>query len=265
MMEDKVMELVDAHAHLDAKPYAADRDEVIERLRQAGVRQVIAVGQWRAPGDFGGAHELAAAHPDLFHATIGIHPHEVANVPAEDWEKLEELAARPETVAVGETGLDYYYEHSPRDEQQRWFRHQIALAQRLGKPLVVHTRDADDDTAAILQEGMPDRTVIHCFTGGPERAQAYLDMGAHLSIAGVVTFKNAKDLREAVRIAPLDRLMVETDCPYLAPVPFRGKRNEPAHVRLVAEKIAEIKGLPVEEVATRTTENARRFFGLPGA
>jgi len=257
------MELVDAHAHLDARPYAADRDEVIARLRDAGVRQVIAVGQWRAPGDFGGAHALAAAHPDLFFPTIGIHPHEVAKVPSEDWERLEAIAALPQTVAVGETGLDYHYEHSPRDDQKRWFRHQIELAKRLGKPLVVHTRDADDDTLAILRETRPEQGVIHCFTGGPERARAYLDLGFHISIAGVVTFRNAAELQEAARIVPLDRLMVETDCPYLAPIPFRGKRNEPAHVRLVAEKIAELKGVPLEEIAARTTENARRFFGLP--
>ena len=257
------MELIDAHAHLDATQYEADRDEVIARARAAGIRQMIAVGQWHAPGDFGGAFDLAARYPGLFYATIGIHPHEVAKVPPEDWATLEELAARPETIAVGETGLDYHYDYSPRDVQRRWFRHQIELATRLGKPVVVHTREADDDTAAILRETQPPSGVIHCFTGGPERAQAYLDLGLHISVAGVLTFKNAEDLREAVRIIPLERLLIETDCPYLAPIPFRGKRNEPAHVKLVAEKVAEVKGLSVEEVAAATTANARRFFGLP--
>ncbi len=256
------MELIDAHAHLDASQYEADRDEVIARARAAGITKMIAVGQWHAPGDFGGAHALAARYPDLFHATVGIHPHEVAKVPAADWEKLEELAALPETMAVGETGLDYHYDYSPREEQRRWFRHQLDLAKRLGKPVVVHTREADDDTVMILREASPEAGVIHCFTGGPERARAYLDLGLHISVAGVLTFKNADDLREAVRIVPLDRLLIETDCPYLAPIPFRGKRNEPAYVRHVAEKVAEVKGLSVEEVAAATAENTRRFFRL---
>ncbi|WP_373047986.1 TatD family hydrolase [Vulgatibacter sp.] len=256
------MELIDAHAHLDASQYEADRNEVIARARAAGITKMIAVGQWHAPGDFGGAHALAARYPDLFHATVGIHPHEVAKVPAADWEKLEELAALPETMAVGETGLDYHYDYSPREEQRRWFRHQLDLAKRLGKPVVVHTREADDDTVMILREASPEAGVIHCFTGGPERARAYLDLGLHISVAGVLTFKNADDLREAVRIVPLDRLLIETDCPYLAPIPFRGKRNEPAYVRHVAEKVAEVKGLSVEEVAAATAENTRRFFRL---
>lgn len=256
------MELIDSHAHLDARPYTLDREEVIARAKAAGVSRVIAVGQWRAPGDFGGAFELARQHPDFFAPTVGIHPHEVAKVPQEDWKRLEELAALPETRAIGETGLDYYYEHSPREEQQRWFRHQIELAKRLGKPVVVHTRDADDDTFEILREMAPEEGVIHCFTGGPDRARAYLDLGLHISVAGVVTFKNADELRAAVKLVPLDRLFIETDCPYLAPIPYRGKRNEPAWVRHTAEMVAEIKGLPVEEVAARTTANAKRFFRL---
>jgi len=256
------MDLIDAHAHLDASQYDADRDDVIARARAAGIGQMIAVGQWHAPGDFGGAAALAARHPGLFFATVGIHPHEVAKVPATDWQQLEEIAARPETVAIGETGLDYHYDFSPREEQRRWFRFQIDLAKRLAKPLVVHTREADDDTVAMLREAAPEQGVIHCFTGGPDRARAYLDLGLYLSVAGVITFKNADDLREAVRIAPLDRLLIETDCPYLAPIPYRGKRNEPAYVRHVAEKVAEVKGLPVEEVARATTENTRRFFRI---
>lgn len=256
------MELIDAHAHPDATQFDADRDEMIARAREAGLTRIVAVGQWHKPGDFGGAHALAARMPELFVSTVGIHPHEVAKVPAEDWDKLAEIAALPETVAVGETGLDYFYEHSPREEQRQWFRHQLDLAARLGKPVIVHTRDADDDTFEILKEKRPAQGVIHCFTGGPERAKAYLDLGLWISVAGVVSFKNADDLREAVKLVPIDRLLIETDCPYLAPIPFRGKRNEPAYVKHVAEKIAEVKGLPVEEVAARTAENARRFFRL---
>lgn len=257
------MELIDSHAHVDASQFDTDRDEVIQRARETGLGAIVAVGQWQNPGDFGGAFALAESHPGLFYATIGVHPHECARVPDEDWQTLEELAARPGTVAVGETGLDYYYDHSPRDVQRKWFHFQLDLARRLGKPVVVHTRDADDDTFAILKEHRPEGGILHCFTGGPERAQAYLDLGMTLSVAGVVTFKNAVELQEAVKIIPLDRLLIETDCPYLAPIPYRGKRNEPAYVKQVAEKVAELKGLAVEEVAAATTANARRVFRLP--
>jgi len=256
------MELLDSHAHVDARPYAGEVDDVLARAAAAGVTKVVSIGQWHAPGDFGGAIELAAAHPGKVFATIGIHPHEVAKVPEEDWRELDRLAALPATVAVGETGLDYHYDHSPREDQRRWFAHQLALAKRVGKPVVVHTREADDDTVAILGEAKIGSGVIHCFTGDPDRARIYLDMGLYLSIPGVVTFKNADPLREAVRMAPLDRLLVETDCPYLAPLPHRGKRNEPAYVRLVAEKVAELKGLSLEEVAEATTRNAKTLFRL---
>lgn len=257
------VELWDTHAHLDSKAYDEDLEEVLERAGGVGVRRIVAIGQWRDPGNFGGALELAARFPQTFYPTMGIHPHEVARVPAEDWEELARLAALPQTIAVGETGLDYHYDHSPREDQRRWFRHQLELARSLGKPVVVHTREADDDTYAILSELPPPSGVIHCFTGGPERARAYLDLGLYLSIPGVVTFKNAEPLREAVRMAPLDRLLVETDCPYLAPIPHRGKRNEPAYVRLVAEAVAELKGLSLEEVARATTANAMALFSLP--
>jgi len=256
------MELLDSHAHVDARPYAGEVDDVLARAAAAGVTKVVSIGQWHAPGDFGGAIELAAAHPGKVFATIGIHPHEVAKVPEEDWRELDRLAALPATVAVGETGLDYHYDHSPREDQRRWFAHQLVLAKRVGKPVVVHTREADDDTVAILGEAKIGAGVIHCFTGDPDRARIYLDMGLYLSIPGVVTFKNADPLREAVRMAPLDRLLVETDCPYLAPLPHRGKRNEPAYVRLVAEKVAELKGLSLEEVAEATTRNAKTLFRL---
>lgn len=254
--------LVDSHAHLDFADYGEDREEVIARALAAGVRRIVAVGLWKGPGDFGNAHALAAARPELFAATAGIHPHECARVPEADWLRLEELARDPATVAVGETGLDYHYDLSPREDQRRWFRHQVALARAVGKPLVVHTREADEDTVAILREAPPERGVIHCFTGGPEAVRAYLDLGLFVSVAGVVTFKTADALREAIRLVPLDRLLVETDSPFLAPVPFRGKRNEPAHVRRVAEAVAELHGVSLAELAARTTENARRFFGL---
>ncbi|HWV36912.1 MAG TPA: TatD family hydrolase [Vulgatibacter sp.] len=257
-----MMELLDSHAHVDASAFAGETEEVLRRAEAAGVTRLVCVGLWHAPGDFGGAHGLAAAHPGRVFASAGVHPHDVARVPEEDWTELERLAALPATIAVGETGLDYHYDHSPREEQRRWFAHQLELASRVEKPAIVHTREADDDTVAILREAKVGEGVIHCFTGDPGRARVYLDMGLHLSIPGVVTFKNAEPLRDAVRMAPLDRMLIETDCPYLAPIPHRGKRNEPAYVRLVAEKVAELKGIPVEEVAEATTRNAVELFRL---
>lgn len=256
------MAFIDSHAHPDSSAFDEDREAMLARAREAGVEKVVAVGQWRGPGDFGGALEIAAAHPGFVLATMGVHPHDCARVPAEDWEALEALCARPEVHAVGETGLDFHYDHSPRPDQRRWFIHQLELARRLGKPVVIHSREADEDTLAILREGRPEKTLIHCFTSTPAQATRYVEMGLFISIAGVVTFAKAEELREAVREIPLDRLLIETDCPYLAPVPHRGKRNEPAYVARVAERIAEVKGLPVEEVARATTENARAFFGL---
>jgi len=257
-----MIELLDSHAHVDASAFEGETDEILRRAAEAGVTKILSIGQWYAPGDFGGAIELAAAHPGRVFASIGIHPHEVANVPEGDWRELERLATLPATVAVGETGLDYHYDHSPREDQRRWFSHQLDLAARVKKPVIVHTREADDDTVAILREAGSSDGVIHCFTGDPARATVYLDMGLYLSIPGVVTFKNAEPLRDAVRMAPLERMLIETDCPYLAPIPHRGKRNEPAYVRLVAEKIAELKGIDVEEVAATTTRNAVELFRL---
>lgn len=257
------LEFFDSHAHPDSSAFAEDLDEVLERARRAGVRRMIAVGQWRGPGDFGGALAIAAARPDSVFATMGVHPHDCARVPQEDWSELEAICARPEVLAVGETGLDYHYDHSPRDEQRKWFAHQLDLARRLDKPVVIHSREAEEDTLAILREGRPEKALIHCFTSTPAQAGRYLEMGLYISVAGVVTFARAEELREAVREIPLDRLLVETDCPYLAPVPYRGKRNEPAYVSRVAEAIAEVKGVPLEEVARATSENARAFFGIP--
>jgi TatD DNase family protein len=257
------VELCDSHAHLDFEDYDGDREGVIARARAAGVTRVVAVGLWKRPGSFGNAHELAAAHPGYFFPTAGVHPHDCAQVPAEDWARLDALARDPATVAVGEIGLDYHYDHSPREDQRRWFRHQLALARDVGKPVIVHTREADADTAAILAEARPERGLIHCFTGDVPAVKAYRALDLYVSVAGIVTFRTAEELRRAVALVPLDRLLVETDCPFLAPVPFRGKRNEPAHVRLVAEAVARVHGVSFEEVARRTSENARRFFGLP--
>jgi TatD DNase family protein len=259
-----VPRLVDSHAHLDLEDYRADLDGVIERARAAGVARIVVVGLWRAPGSFGGTLELAARDPALFAATIGIHPHECAAVPEEDWRAMAAIAADPRVVGIGETGLDFHYDHSPRPVQEASFRRSLALARAVGKPVVVHVREADDACVRVLgEEGIPEAGgVIHCFTGDAARARAYLDLGLYLSIAGVVTFRTADDLREAVRRAPRDRVLIETDCPFLAPAPFRGKRNEPAHVARTAEQIATLWGVGVEEVGEITTENATRFFRL---
>jgi len=256
--------LIDSHAHLDRREYAGDLDDVIARARAAGVGRVICIGLWRGPGDFGDALGLAERDPATFAATIGVHPHEAVQVPEEDWATVERLASDPRVVGIGETGLDFYYDHSPRDVQVAAFRRSIRIAKAAGKPVVVHVRDADDACADVLEsEGIPEAGgVIHCFTGNRARAERYLALGLYLSVAGVVTFKTADDLREAVRHAPRDRVLVETDCPFLAPIPFRGKRNEPAHVAHTAAKVAELWGISPAEVAELTTANTRRLFRL---
>lgn len=255
------MRLVDAHCHLEVKDYP-DVMAVLEQARAAGLVHAIVVGQFHGPGNWGNALELAARHPDFLSPTLGIHPHEAARATEEDLATLERTCARPEVRAVGEAGLDYYYDNSPRDVQARIFRHQCGLALKLGKPLVVHVRDAHDDCEAILREAGLSRGVIHCFTGDTAAAKRYLDLGFLLSLSGVVTYKNAQALQDAVRFAPLDRLMVETDSPYLAPIPHRGKKNQPAHVVETAKKVAELKGVTLEEVAATTTANASALFGL---
>lgn len=260
------MMLVDAHCHLERSDYD-DAAGVIARAKAAGLVQAVIVGQFQRPGDFGNALEMARAFPDFLVPTMGLHPHEAVNATAEDWAELERLCALPEVRAVGEAGLDYYYDRSPRDVQQRAFERECELAKRLGKPLVVHVRDAHDDCHAILRNAGLSRGVIHCFTADTDAARRYLDLGFSISVAGVVTYKKTEPLQDAVRFCPLDRLMVETDSPYLAPVPFRGKKNEPGYVVETAKKIAELKGLSFEDVAHRTSQNAAAFFGfsLPAA
>jgi TatD DNase family protein len=256
------MGLVDSHAHLDFEDYTADLDGVVARARAAGLERIVCVGLWRAPGSFGNALDLAERDPSFFSATVGIHPHECARVPEEDWALHDALARDPRVVAVGETGLDFHYDHSPRPVQEASFRRSLATARAAAKPVVVHVREADAVCARVLrEEGVPPAGgVIHCFTGDAAAARAYLDLGLFISVAGVVTFKAAEAIREAVRIVPRDRLLVETDCPFLAPVPYRGKRNEPAYVVETARKVAELWGAPLDEVARVTTENARRLF-----
>jgi TatD DNase family protein len=257
--------LVDSHAHLDDEGYREDLPEAIDRARAAGVSRIVCIGLWRAPGSFGNALELATSDPGTFSATAGVHPHECARVPEADWGRLAELSRDPRIVAVGETGLDFHYDHSPRPAQLECFRRSIRLARDAGKPVVVHVREADDACAEVLaSEGVPPAGgVIHCFTGDGTAARRYLDLGLHISVAGVVTFKTADGLRQAVKLVPRDRLLIETDSPYLAPVPHRGKRNEPAFVVRTAEKVAELWGASLDAVGEATSQNARRLFRLP--
>lgn len=259
------MSLVDSHAHLDFEDFQGDLDGVVSRAAAAGVERIVVVGLWRSAGNFGNALELARTRPSVFAATAGIHPHECAQVPEADWAESVRLAADPAVVGVGETGLDYHYDLSPREVQRESFRRSIRIAHGVGKPVVVHVREADADCAAILrEEGLPAAGgVIHCFTGDWAAARTYLDLGLHVSVAGIVTFKAAEAVRDAVRRIPRERLLVETDSPFLAPVPFRGKRNEPAHVVHVASKVAELWGVSPGEVAEITTGNVKQLFRLP--
>lgn len=256
------MILVDAHCHLEPKdfPVAA---EVIDRAKAAGLVHAVIVGLLQKPGDFGHALELARAHPDFLTPTMGIHPHDAAVATPDDWAALEKLVALPEIRAVGEAGLDYYYDHSPREVQAESLRRQCALAKQVNKPLVVHVRDAHEECAGILKaEGMS-RGMIHCFTGDTDAARRYLDLGFHLSISGVVTYKKTEPLQAAVAFAPLERLMVETDSPYLSPVPYRGKwPNEPRWVAETAKKVAELHGKDADEVALTCARNTAALLGF---
>jgi TatD DNase family protein len=257
--------LVDAHAHLDSYQ---DRDQVILRAKAAGLVHVVVIGQWREGAGMGGALEavrLAKHDRSFFSATAGVHPHDAAGASEADFAELRRICEDPDVVAVGEAGLDFHYDHSPREAQKSVFVRQIRLAKDLRKPLVVHTREADVETAEILgRELGPDGGIIHCFTSDWMAAQRYLALGMYLSFSGVLTFKNAEPVRDAASRAPLDRILVETDCPFLAPVPHRGKRNEPAYVALTAQALAGLRGMPADELARATTANARRALRLPG-
>jgi len=251
--------LVDSHCHLDFPELAGDAEGVIARARNAGVGHLLTIGTKLTA--FDGVRAVAERF-DNVSCSVGIHPHEAAVEPEADVAKLTALAAHPKVVAFGETGLDFFYEHSPRAEQEKSFRVHIAAARAAALPIIVHTRDADPEMTAILTEEQKKGAfsgVIHCFSSGPELAETALDLGMYLSFSGIVTFKKADALREVVKATPIERILVETDSPYLAPVPYRGKTNEPAYVVQTAATVAALKGLSPEELAARTTEN---FFAL---
>lgn len=247
------MRWCDSHCHLDDERVGAD---AVDAARAAGVERIITIGTDAERSRR--AVDLAAAHEGVW-ATVGLHPHDAVH----GVDTIVGLLDAPRVVAVGEAGLDYHYDHSPRSVQRNAFEAQVHLAHRHGLALVVHTREAWDDTFAVLDAaGVPERTVFHCFTGGPDEARRCLDRGAWLSFSGIVTFANAGPVREAAALCPLDRLLVETDAPYLAPVPHRGRPNTPGFVPLVGAAVARVKGLPVEAVAEATWQSAAVAFGL---
>lgn len=260
------MTFIDSHAHIDGPDFDSDRAEVLARAHEAGVTEIICVG---AAGDLETAERtvaLARTEPGLY-ATVGVHPHDAAKLEPAWWPRLEALARDRAVVGIGETGLDYFYDHSPRDVQRRVFAEFIEFARKLSLPLVCHVRDAHDDARAILAEhgAASAGCVIHCFTGTPEDAAAYVAMGMYISFSGIVTFpgKRSDPLRQAVQCVPRDRLLIETDCPYLAPVPMRGKRNEPAFVVHTARAVAAELAMDVAELGALTAQNTRRLFALP--
>ncbi len=258
------LELIDSHCHLDVDRFAGDLDEVLARARAAGLVHLVTIGAGR--GELGPARavELAAAHPGFLSATAGVHPHDARVANDARLAELETWARRPEVVAIGETGLDFHYDLAPRDVQERVFRAQVAVARAVGKPLVVHTRLAPELTLRVLdEEGARDvGGVIHCFSEDLAFARRALDLGFVSSFSGLVTFPKAEAVKEAARELPLDAVLVETDAPFLAPVPHRGKRNEPAYVSRVAEFIAAERGLDPGEFASATVRNVRRLFRI---
>jgi len=251
----------DSHAHLTDERFATDRDEVIARARAAGLSRLVTVASRLGDGD--ACADLAAAHDFIWFA-VGVHPHEAKHWGLETARGIERAARRPKCLAIGEIGLDYHYNHSPPKEQRAVFREQITLARDLGLPIVIHTREAWPDTFAILRDENAGSLggAFHCFSGGPEEANQALRTGFLLSFAGPLTFRNADALREAAALVPQDRLLVETDAPYLTPHPRRGERNEPALVRLVTERLAEIHGASAETIGRAATANLDRLFRI---
>jgi len=260
------MEIVDTHCHLEPGYYKDGVDAVVNRARAAHVTRLICIGASDSLESARGAVALAESEPDIW-ATVGIHPHDVEKMTDDMWDALESLSTSPRVVAIGETGLDYYYDHAPREKQQVAYRRFIDMAKRRNLPIISHIRDAHPDAHVILKEQGADAVggIIHCFTGGVAEARTYLDFGHYISFSGIVTFKNAEPIHEAVRFTPLDRILVETDSPYLAPVPYRGKKNEPAYVVETLKKVAALKDISVEEAARITTENAQTILKLSPA
>ncbi|MFJ7311027.1 TatD family hydrolase [Peribacillus frigoritolerans] len=253
--------LFDTHVHVNAEQFNEDLEDVIERAKEAGVDNMVVVGFDRPT--IIRAMELIETY-DFMYAAVGWHPVDAIDMTEDDLQWIEELSNHPKVVAIGEMGLDYHWDKSPKDVQIEVFRKQIRLAKKVGLPIIIHNREATADIVNILKEEEASRVggIMHCFSGSAETALECINMNFYISLGGPVTFKNAKKPKEVAAAVPLDRLLIETDCPYLAPHPYRGKRNEPSYVKLVAEQIAEIKQLTIEEVSQATTENAKKLFGI---
>jgi len=261
---------VDSHAHLDGKQFATDREQVIARAREAGVRNIVAIGNGDGPANFDCGIQLAEKY-DFIYATIGIHPHEARLADQAAFDRMQELARHPKIIAWGEIGLDYFYDHSPRETQQQVFTQQMELAAAAKLPIVIHCRPSNgsdnawQDCLRLIEEQCAPRGlggILHCFTGNWSQAKRALDMGFMISFAGNITFPKAQQIRDAAAQVPLDRMLIETDSPYLAPVPHRGKRNEPAFVKETARQLGELRGLSTEELGDQTSRNFYNFFEL---
>jgi TatD DNase family protein len=259
-----VVPLIDTHAHLDDEQFSNDLAEVVRRAADAGLSHIVTIATTAASSRRSIA--LAGQYPLLW-ASVGIHPNNAAEAGPGDWDEVLSLADGPRVVAVGETGLDRHWDFTPFQVQEDYFARHLSLARQKGKPVVIHCREAEEDVLRMLREDFesrgPIRGVMHSFAGSRETAEACLAMGLYLSFAGMLTYKNADALRAVAARVPLDRLLVETDSPYLSPVPLRGRRNEPAHVVHTAARLAELQGIPADELAEATTRNARALFGLP--
>ncbi|MFJ5672790.1 TatD family hydrolase [Bacillus safensis] len=253
--------LFDTHAHLNAEQYNEDLEQVIERAKSEKVEKIVVVGFDRPT--ITRAMELIEEY-DFIYAAIGWHPVDAIDMTDEDLAWIKDLSQHEKVVAIGEMGLDYYWDKSPKDVQKEVFRRQIALAKEVNLPIVIHNRDATEDVMTILKEEGAAEVggIMHCFTGSLETAKACMEMNFYISFGGPVTFKNAKKPKEVVKEIPSDKLLIETDCPYLTPVPFRGKRNEPSYVKYIAEQIAELREISFEELAELTTKNAKKVFRI---
>ena len=260
---------VDSHAHLDGKQFDSDREQVIARAREAGIQTMVAIGNGDGPPTLDAGVQLAEKYP-FMHATVGIHPHEAQLADETAYATMERLAQHPKVIAWGEIGLDYHYDHSPRDTQKQVFARQMGLAAAAKLPIVIHCRPSDgsdnawEDCLGMIKDQWARGLggILHCFTGNLAQAKRALDMGFMISFAGNITFPKAQQIRDAALEVPLDRMLIETDCPYLAPVPHRGKRNEPAFVKETARKLGELRGLSMEEVGNLTSRNFYNFFKL---
>jgi TatD DNase family protein len=261
---------VDSHAHLEMKQFNTDREQMLARARDLGVETIVAIGSGTGPGSLDCGIALAAQH-EFIYATIGIHPHEAELATDADFQELEQLAKRRKVIAWGEIGLDYFYDRSPREVQKQVFLRQLEMAQKAKLPIVIHCRPSDgsdnawQDCLELLRENWATTGlggILHCFTGTREHAKSALEMGFMISFAGNITFPKAQQIRDVAKEVPLDRMLIETDSPFLAPVPNRGKRNEPAFVKEVARQLAELRGLSTEEAGLQTAKNFYRFFSL---